>query len=139
MTIQFLEDLTDAIEQYPHEYLTIEIVNVSYPGRFINRQEDVDFYFQVSNRGPLVARELSFLIEGLNGTQVKGSSAAGHWVNSGPRRPLGSPTSLPTRETRPSRCRVARSTSSPHGPASRRLTSSASPSRAGTPTSLIPS
>ncbi len=82
MAIQFLEDLTDAIEQYPHEYLTIEIVNVSYPGRTINRQDDVSWYFQVSNRGPLVARELSFLIEGLNGTEVKGSGAVAQWVSS---------------------------------------------------------
>ncbi|MGY4642294.1 hypothetical protein [Cellulomonas sp. URHB0016] len=77
-----LSDLTDAVEAYPHEYLTLDIVQVDPPGVAVNAGDDVLFRIQVANSGPLDADELSLLVEGLNGTEVKSNGAAAQWGDS---------------------------------------------------------
>jgi hypothetical protein len=76
MPIQILEDLTKAMEDYPHVYLTLEFVEVDIPGTKINKNDDVQFRIQIKNAGPLDVNQLSLLVEGLNGTQVKSNGAA---------------------------------------------------------------
>jgi hypothetical protein len=80
--MSMLADLADAIEAYPHEFLTLEIVEVDPPGSTINEDEDVRFDIHISNTGPLDVLELSLLVEGLDGTQVKSNGAAAQWGDS---------------------------------------------------------
>jgi hypothetical protein len=76
-----LSDLVKAVEAYPHEYLTIEIVDIDPAvGDTINEDEDVSFDIQISNSGPLDVQRLELKVEGLNGTQVKQSGAAAQFV-----------------------------------------------------------
>ncbi|WP_380164333.1 hypothetical protein [Jannaschia sp. R86511] len=76
--MSILSDLKDEVESYPHEFLDIEIVEVApATGSAINKDEPVTFKFQVTNRGALDVENVSFLIEGLNGTQVKEGNGAG--------------------------------------------------------------
>ncbi len=80
--MSILVDLEEAIEAYPHEFLTLEIVEVDFPGNAINAGDDVQFRIQVANGGPLDLLELSLLVEGLNGTEVKSNGAAAQWTTS---------------------------------------------------------
>lgn len=80
MTI--IDDLVDAIEAYPHESLTFEIVEVDPPGNAINTDEDVPFRIQVANAGPLDVLDLTVLVEGLNGTEVKNNGALSVYASS---------------------------------------------------------
>ena len=80
--MSMLVDLADAIEAYPHEFITLEIVGVDPPGNTIDEDEDVIFDIHVTNTGPLDVLELSLLVEGLNGTQVKSNGAAAQWTTS---------------------------------------------------------
>ena len=77
-----LDEIANAVEAYPHEYLEIEIVEVDWPGNVIDAAEDVTFRFQVSNTGPLDVNDLTLLVEGLNDTEVKANGAAAQWVDS---------------------------------------------------------
>lgn len=77
-----LDDIADAVEAYPHEYLEIEIVEVDWPGAVIDAGEDVKFRFQVSNSGPLDVNGLTVLVEGLNDTEIKANGAAAQWEDS---------------------------------------------------------
>jgi hypothetical protein len=78
-----LSDLVKAVEDYPHEYLTFEIVDVDPAvGDTINEDEDVSFDIHVSNSGPLDVQRLELKVEGLNGTQVKQNGAAAQWTSS---------------------------------------------------------
>jgi hypothetical protein len=76
-----LDDLAREFETYPRNYLTIEIVEVDPPGSNpdINEDEEVSFRIQVTNRGPLDANQVSLLVEGRNGTEVKSNGAAAPW------------------------------------------------------------
>jgi hypothetical protein len=57
--IQVLEDLVQAVEDYPHSYLTIEVVDViPKKGTSINVNEQVAFRIQVTNSGPLDVTDL---------------------------------------------------------------------------------
>lgn len=77
-----LDDINDAITKYPSTYLTIEIIDVDWPGVEINDEEEIDFRFQVTNGGPLPMTDLSFKVEGVNGTLVKGNGAAAQYSSS---------------------------------------------------------
>lgn len=80
MTI--LSDLADEVLFYPRDYLEIEIVEVDPAvGNQINKDEEVTFKFQVTNTGQFLdVDNVRFLIEGLNGTEVKqGNGAAAPW------------------------------------------------------------
>jgi hypothetical protein len=80
MTI--IDDLVNAIEAYPHESISLEVVAVDPPGIAINTGEDVLFRIQASNSGPLDVNDLTVLVEGLNGTEVRQNGAAAQFVNS---------------------------------------------------------
>jgi hypothetical protein len=80
MTI--INDLVAEIEAYPHESLTLEIVEVDPPGGAVNIDEDVLFRIQASNSGALDVNDLTVLVEGLNGTRVKQNGAAAQFVSS---------------------------------------------------------
>jgi hypothetical protein len=57
--IQVLEDLVQAVEDYPHSYLTIEVIDVvPKKGTSINVNEAVAFGIQVTNSGPLDVTDL---------------------------------------------------------------------------------
>jgi hypothetical protein len=84
MTIQVLEDLTQAAEDYPHVYLKLEFVEVAFPGNKINKNDDCTFRIKITNSGPLDAKDLTLLVEGLNGTQVKSNGAAATFGSSFP-------------------------------------------------------
>ena len=77
-----LSDLAAAYVAYPHEYLTLEIVEVDPPGSAVNTNEDVLFRIQVANTGPLDVNDLQILVEGLNGTLVKNNNAIAPWTGS---------------------------------------------------------
>lgn len=77
-----LEQISDELTVYPSTYLTIEIIDVDWPGVEINDEEEVEFRFQVSNSGPLIVRNPSFKVEGLNGTLVRGNGAAAAYLSS---------------------------------------------------------
>ena len=79
--MSMLEDLANAIEAYPHEFINLEIVGVDPPGNTLDEDEDVEFDIHITNTGPLDVLELSLLVEGLNGTEVKGNGAAAQWTN----------------------------------------------------------
>ena len=80
MTI--ITDLVQAIETYPHESLVLEIIAVDPPGDAVNTGEDVRFRIQAANSGPLDVNDLTVLVEGLNGTEVKKNGAAAVFVSS---------------------------------------------------------
>lgn len=82
--MSILNDLVNEVQNYPHEYLDIEIVEVTPSvGNKVNQDEEVQFRFRVTNRGPLDVENASFLIEGLGGTQIKeGNGAAAPWGTS---------------------------------------------------------
>ncbi len=77
-----LDDLTDAVITYPREYLVVEIVQVEPPGGLVHEDEDVPFRIQVANDGPLDANQVSLLVEGRNGTQVKSNGAGSQYGGS---------------------------------------------------------
>ena len=79
--MSMLVDLANAIEAYPHEFINLEIVGVDPPGNTLDEDEDVEFDIHITNTGPLDVLELSLLVEGLNGTEVKWNGAAAQWTN----------------------------------------------------------
>ncbi len=81
-TIKILEELEKAYEDYPHVYLELDLVDVSFPGSVINTDEVVSYRIQAINRGPLDMNEVGLRVTGLNGTEVKSNGAAAQWSNS---------------------------------------------------------
>ncbi len=77
-----LDDVYEDIKNYPSTYVTIEITDVDWDGVAINDEEDVAFRFQAANRGMLTMTDVTFLVEGLNGTLVKGNGAAAQYASS---------------------------------------------------------
>ena len=82
--MSILDDLADAIQAYPREHLTLEIFGVDAPGSsgVIDEDDDVSFDIRVTNTGVLDVKQLSLLVEGLNGTEVKSNGAAAQWDSS---------------------------------------------------------
>ena len=66
-----LDNIYTAVETYPREYMTVEIVQVEPPNGLIHEDDEVPFRIQVANDGPLDANQVSLLVEGLNGTKVQ--------------------------------------------------------------------
>jgi hypothetical protein len=77
-----LDDIKNAVLAYPHDELTIEIIEVAWPGVGIDDEDDCTFRFQVANGGTLNVKNLDLHVQGLNGTQVKANGAAAQWVTS---------------------------------------------------------
>jgi len=84
MPIAILEDLEQAVEDYPHVYLVLEFVELAFPGNTINKNDDCTFRIQLTNTGPLDVKDLTLLVEGLNDTQVKSNGAAAVFDDSFP-------------------------------------------------------
>lgn len=82
MTTTVLDEITQALIDYPSSYVTITIRDVDYPGIAINSGEDVEFKFDIRNSGPMDVTDLQLLVEGLNGTLVKGNGAAAQYASS---------------------------------------------------------
>lgn len=74
--MSILDDLVTEVRTYPHNHLKLEIIEVDFPGPNINTREEGTFTLQVSNSGPLDVRDLSLIVTGKNGTQVRGPGAA---------------------------------------------------------------
>lgn len=71
-----LADLQTEIQNYPRDFLTLEVVDVDPAvGANINRGEEVAFRLRVTNRGHLNVRDLGLVVTGLNGTVVKTNGA----------------------------------------------------------------
>lgn len=64
-----LDDIVDAIETYPTNYLTIEIYDVEAPGGGVNANDDCTFKVHVHNSGPLDVTDLTILVEARPGAQ----------------------------------------------------------------------
>jgi hypothetical protein len=77
-----LDDVYNDIKNYPSTYVTIDIIDVNWPGPAINDDDEVEFRFQATNTGMLNMADVQFLVEGLNGTLVKGNGAAATYVDS---------------------------------------------------------
>ena len=79
--MSILDDLADAIQAYPREHLTLEIFGVDAPGAsgVIDEDDDVTFDIRITNTGVLDVKQLSLLVEGLHGTEVKSNGAAAQW------------------------------------------------------------
>jgi hypothetical protein len=82
--MSILDDLADAIQAYPRDHLTLEIFGVDAPGStgVIDEDDDVTFDIRVTNTGVLDVKQLSLLVEGLHGTEVKSNGAAAQWASS---------------------------------------------------------
>jgi hypothetical protein len=78
-TIQVLEDLQKAYEDYPHVYLQLAIIDVTWPGDALNDEDDARFGIQATNSGPVNMVAVSLRVTGLNGTLVKSNGAAATW------------------------------------------------------------
>lgn len=72
----FFQELTQAVESYPEDHLELEIIDVSFPDNTVNANEEGSFKVSVTNRGPLILKDVSVKVRGLNGTQVKTGGAA---------------------------------------------------------------
>ncbi|MGB3185949.1 MAG: hypothetical protein WBG36_07910 [Ornithinimicrobium sp.] len=78
-----LTELSQEFIDYPHDYLTITIVDVDPTvGDTINEDEDIRFRIQVANSGPMHVDELSLLVEGLSATEVKSNGTLASWGDS---------------------------------------------------------
>ena len=78
--MSFFEDYTAAVEAYPTDYVTLEIVNVTAPGTALNVGERASFDVRVKNAGPLRMADLRVRVTGLNGALVKDTGAAAPFV-----------------------------------------------------------
>jgi hypothetical protein len=72
----FFDDFAGAIESYPDDYVTLEIIEVSVPGNALNEDEIGSYRVQVRNTGPIDMADLTVRIRGLNGVLVKNNGAA---------------------------------------------------------------
>jgi hypothetical protein len=80
--MSILADIRNAVEDYPHEHLKVEIYGVDLEGNTLDRDEKTEFRIRVSNNGLLHVDEPQFLVEGLNGTLVKSNGGAAEWGSS---------------------------------------------------------
>jgi hypothetical protein len=77
----FFDDFASAMESYPHDFVTLEIIEVDVPGNALNEGEVGSYRIQVRNTGPLDMADLTVRIRGLNGVLVKNNGAAAPLVD----------------------------------------------------------
>lgn len=70
----FFDDMNDALEIYPVDNVTIEIIDVTFTGNALNVNEEGMFRVRINNNGPLELTDVSLKISGQNGAKVKGSA-----------------------------------------------------------------
>ena len=100
-----LDNIYRAIETYPRDYMTVEIVQVEPPGGLVHEDEKVPFRIQVANDGPLDANQVSLLVEGLNGTKVQSNGSNKLIKTTSPSPARSSATCPPIRTARTARDR----------------------------------
>ncbi len=72
----FFQDMTQAVESYPADHLELEIFDVSFDGNALNANEEGSFRVRVYNRGPLILKDVTVKVRGVNGALVKTGGAA---------------------------------------------------------------
>lgn len=72
----FFDDMTTALETYPVNNVTIEIIDVVFAGNAINVGEEGTFKVRVDNSGPLELTDMTLKISGQNGVRVRNNGAA---------------------------------------------------------------
>jgi hypothetical protein len=78
--VDFFEMYTAAVQSYPADYVSLEIVDVTVPGSALNVGERGSFDVRVKNAGPLRMADLRVRVKGLNGALVKDVGAAAPFV-----------------------------------------------------------
>lgn len=77
----YFDDMNAAIETYPETDVTIEIVDVVFPGSALNAGEIGTFRVKVTNTGPLHLDGVTLRIKGLNGATVADNGAIAPFVS----------------------------------------------------------
>jgi len=72
----FFNDFRAAMHDYPEQFVVLEIVQVEYPGNFINQNEEGKFMVQLTNNGLLDMTDVTLKVQGLSGALVKTGGAA---------------------------------------------------------------
>ena len=72
----FFDDMTTALETYPVDNVTIEIVDVVFAGSAINVGEEGTFKVRVNNNGPLEMTDVILKISSQNGARVRNNGGA---------------------------------------------------------------
>lgn len=81
-------EMTTAVETYPVANVTLEIVDVTFPGNALNIIEEGKFKVKVTNNGPLVLTGVTLKIKGLNGATVKDNGVLAQFVSEFVTQPL---------------------------------------------------
>ena len=79
MTFAF-EDMVTAVETYPESFVTIEIIDVDFPGDALNVSETGTITVTVHNSGALFLDNVTVKVKGINGAVVKNQSALALFV-----------------------------------------------------------
>lgn len=77
----FFDDMNAALEVYPETDVTIEIVDVVFPGSALNEGEIGSFRVKVTNTGPLHLDGVTLRIKGMHGATVANNGAAAPFVS----------------------------------------------------------
>jgi hypothetical protein len=72
----FFDDMTTALETYPVANVTLEIIEVDFPGSALNARDEGTFKVRVNNNGPLELTDVTLRVSGQNGATVKNNGAA---------------------------------------------------------------
>lgn len=69
------EDIIAAVESYPEDHVTLEIVDVSYPGSVYQTSEIAFFKVDIRNSGPMHMKNVTVRLVARNGAQVRDNGA----------------------------------------------------------------
>ncbi len=72
----FFDDMNDALEIYPVDNVTIEIIDVTFTGNALNVNEEGTFRVRVNNNGPLELTDVTLKVSGQNGVKVRNNGGA---------------------------------------------------------------
>jgi hypothetical protein len=72
----FFDDMTTALETYPVANVTLEIIEVDFPGSALNARDEGTFRVRVNNNGPLELTDVTLRVSGQNGATVANNGAA---------------------------------------------------------------
>jgi hypothetical protein len=76
----FFDDMTTALETYPVANVTLEIIEVDFPGSALNARDEGTFRVRINNNGPLELTDVALKISGQNGATVANNGAAAVFV-----------------------------------------------------------
>ncbi len=75
-----LTDLAEPVDNHPHDYLTLEIVDLGRHGDILDEHEAVTFRVAVSKSGPRDVHEPGPLVTGLNSMRVRSNGTHSPWL-----------------------------------------------------------